>query len=226
MSFAALYLHGLASSPDSTKARFFAGHLSAKGLPVTVPDLNKPSFYGLTTRRAVEASCAHLDAGPRHWFLFGSSFGGRVATRVAAARPDRVIALILFAPAFEFCANWERNLGRDTLETWRRSGQLLLDHPAYGRQMPLGAGFLEDAEADDGSPPLPGPIPTLIFHGTRDDVIHIDGSRRFVEANPHAQLVELDADHQLLGPTSQLDRMWDEILPLVEGLRHTSIQYR
>ena len=46
-----LYLHGFASSPQSSKARFFAGRLAARDIGVTVPDLNQPDFSTLTVSR-------------------------------------------------------------------------------------------------------------------------------------------------------------------------------
>jgi len=43
-----LYLHGFASGPSSSKARYFRGRLEAAGAHVEVPDLAAGDFEHLT----------------------------------------------------------------------------------------------------------------------------------------------------------------------------------
>lgn len=43
-----VYLHGLCSSPGSNKRRFLQGKLAPFGLENHAPELNVPSFEGLT----------------------------------------------------------------------------------------------------------------------------------------------------------------------------------
>ena len=48
--------------------------------------------------------------------------------------------------------------------------------------------------------------PTLIFHGTHDDVVPVQNSRSVAAGNAAARLVELDSDHELLGPLGAIVR--------------------
>ena len=52
------------------------------------------------------------------------------------------------------------------------------------------------AAVDVGFPAIT--VPTLIFHGTRDDAVPIEHSRRFVATCPSARLVEVDDTHELM----------------------------
>ena len=49
-----IYLHGFASSPDSSKARGLGERLTRCGVSVRCPDLNEPDFATLTVSRMVE----------------------------------------------------------------------------------------------------------------------------------------------------------------------------
>jgi predicted esterase YcpF (UPF0227 family) len=56
----AVYLHGFASSPASSKATRFGQELAALGVPCTCPDLNEPDFSTLTVTRMLEQTRAAL----------------------------------------------------------------------------------------------------------------------------------------------------------------------
>ena len=43
-----VYLHGFASSAQSSKAQFFAGKFAELGIPLVTPDLNAPDFGTLS----------------------------------------------------------------------------------------------------------------------------------------------------------------------------------
>ena len=49
-----LYLHGFASSPQSSKATFLARKFAERGIQVIVPDLNEPNFSTLTVTRMLQ----------------------------------------------------------------------------------------------------------------------------------------------------------------------------
>src|SRR6266849_1150851 len=98
-----LYLHGFASGPSSSKARYFREKLEACGLRVEIPDLAAGDFEHLTItgQLAVIERCAK----GQPICLSGSSLGGYLAALYAARHPE-VERVILFAPAFHFAHRW------------------------------------------------------------------------------------------------------------------------
>ncbi len=208
-----LYLHGLASSPQSTKALVFGERLAGLGYEILCPDLNEDDFRGLTSTRAVNlATKLARDLAPPI-LIFGSSFGGRVAARVAEAMPERVAGLVLMAPAFYFEHVWRQTIDADARLRWQETGELPVDHPAYEGVVPLGYSFLEDALATDGLPELPPHLPALVFHGSGDAVVPLADSERFCAAHVGARLVTLDSDHEL---NDRHEEMWREVAPFVQ----------
>ncbi|HWE25735.1 MAG TPA: alpha/beta hydrolase, partial [Myxococcales bacterium] len=100
--------------------------------------------------------------------------------------------------------------GEAELRRWRESGEVLVEHYAWGRMEPLAISFLDDARRYEAFP-LPD-APTLVIQGTRDEVVPPPLAREFVErmrsARREVRLVELDDGHEL---TSDLPRLWREI---------------
>lgn len=85
------FLHGLDSSGQGTKGRYFAEHF---------PHIHRPDFTGTLSDRL--ARLGQLCGDRRRLVLIGSSFGGLMAAVFAARNPDRVERLILLAPALNF----------------------------------------------------------------------------------------------------------------------------
>ena len=54
------YLHGFASSPQSTKIGYFSERLREHGVEVRCPDFNQPEFATLTITRMLEQLGAEL----------------------------------------------------------------------------------------------------------------------------------------------------------------------
>jgi len=188
-----LYLHGFASSPESAKARAIAEHYAKKGVDVERLDLRQPSFE----RLLLSAMMAHVEAaigGARdRVVVFGSSLGGLTACRVAEKDP-RVCALVLLAPAFGLAQRWRARVGE---AAWKERGWLEVDDHANKRPARLHFGWAEDMlRIDQGLPDVR--IPTLIVHGTRDDIVDIQLSRDFAREKRHIRLVEVDDGHELV----------------------------
>lgn len=200
----AIYLHGFGSGPQSAKATFFRQRLQQVGIPVQVPDLNQDNFAQLTLTRQIQqvsSQLAEMNYPPVT--LIGSSLGGLVAAWVAERQPC-VQRLVLLAPAFGFLGHWLPRLGAEAVETWQRTGQLMVFHYGEGRPLPLEYGFVADAQRyPDGA--LRRPVPTLIVHGIQDETIPIQASRDYVARRPWAQLVAVESDHAL---TDVLDPIW------------------
>lgn len=86
-----IFLHGLDSSSNGTKGRFFKQNF---------PDCIVPDFDGSLEQRlhALEDICRDKES----LLLIGSSFGGLMAACYAASHRKRVKQLILLAPALNF----------------------------------------------------------------------------------------------------------------------------
>jgi pimeloyl-ACP methyl ester carboxylesterase len=203
-----VYLHGLASSPNSRKAKHFRRLLEAAGATVDVPDLAQGDFEHLTISGQL-AVLEKLAAG-RPVALMGSSLGGYVAA-LYAARHTAVTRLVLLAPAFGFAKHWPERLGVEAIDQWRRTGSREVFHYADGCMRPLGYQLVEDGQRYEDAPDFQQPA--LIFHGERDDVVPVRLSQEFAARHPNADLEVVADGHELL---DVLDSMGPKV---VEFLR-------
>jgi pimeloyl-ACP methyl ester carboxylesterase len=206
-----LYLHGFASSAQSSKAAFLSAKLAGRGIPLITPDFNQPDFEHLTVTRMVDQVLATLSGLPadRGVMLVGSSLGAYVA--LAVARVRAVSALVLLAPAIEFSADRLARVVDRTVEDWRRSGTTQVFHYGFGRTMSLGFAIYEDVA--NRPAPVPPNLPTLIFQGRQDTVVDPLVVERWAASRPGTvRLVMLDDDHQL---AASLDVIWDGIAGLL-----------
>ncbi len=199
-----VYLHGFASGPGSKKARFFGERFASRGVPFAVPDLAAGDFSHLTLSgqlRVVENAIAGRVVG-----LMGSSMGGYLAALYAAAHPAQVRRLVLMAPAFDFASRWRQRLGEPAFAEWERTGLLSVFHYGAGKPAQVDFGLYLDALEQPSFPAVTQP--TLIFHGTGDEVVPIELSERFATGREaHVRLRRFDSDHELLDVT---DPMWEE----------------
>jgi uncharacterized protein len=201
-----VYLHGFASSPQSSKAAFLAGRLAAHGVTMQVPDFNEPDFSTLTVTRMIEQTWRAVDSAPAEPVtLIGSSLGGFVAVNAAAQRPGRVERLVLLAPALDFGGNRMKKMGETGIAEWKASGRLMVFHYAYGRMMPVDYELYQDARRYDAFNADVG-MPVLVFQGRRDDAVDPATVEAWAAARPNVDLHLLDDDHQL---TASLATIWD-----------------
>lgn len=219
-----LYLHGFASSPASSKARFFAERLASGGVTLHCPDFNAPDFSTLTVSRMIaqtEAMLATLPPEPAA--LVGSSLGAFVAWHVAArveagltaasgATPTR---LVLMAPAFDFGANHWPELGDEGMARWRDTGWHTFFHYAFNEPRPVHYALFDDARRYRSDLVRVG-MPTLVFQGERDDVVDPDMVIRFSSARPNILLRLVDDGHQLL---DHLETLWSDTAAFLDLAR-------
>lgn len=211
------YLHGFASSPQSSKATFFADRLRARGLQLHCPDFNQPDFATLTVTRMLRQLDDRICALPSgEVLLIGSSLGGFVAVEAAAARADDrrhpVSRVVLLAPAVEL--EWERwsEIGPGGVEAWRKSGEIELFHFAFDEPRWLQFGFYEDAiRYQPAVRQLPQPV--LIFQGRCDDSVTPALVERFAGRQPQSTLHLVDDGHQL---KDSLEFIWRETAPIID----------
>jgi pimeloyl-ACP methyl ester carboxylesterase len=202
-----VYLHGFASSAQSSKAAFFRSKLTEQGIDVVTPDFNEPDFSTLTISRMLDQVITAMDSlssGPVA--LIGSSLGGFVAVNAAVKYPARVERLVLLAPALDFDGNRLRDLGDRGVDEWRRSNQLEVFHYGFGRLMPVHFALYEDAARYDVSHARVD-LPIQIFQGLRDESVDPESVRRWSAGRPNVELHLLDDDHQL---HASLPIIWPE----------------
>ena len=204
-----VYLHGFASGPSSTKARFFQEKLEDRGAEVEVPDLAEGNFRGLTITsqlRVIERAC-----GTGRVSLMGSSLGGYLAALYAGLHPDRVDRVVLLAPGFGFPTRWPERMGAERKEDWKRGGWTPVFHYGTGREEPLGYQMVEDARRYPDAPSFEQPA--LIFHGVADPVVPAAASAGFARIHANVTLRLLQSGHEL---TDVLELMWDEVATFLE----------
>lgn len=202
-----IYLHGYASSPQSSKAKYFAGKLEELGQSVDVPDLNGPDFQKMTLSSQLEILDSYLDKVPvgKPVVLFGSSMGGLLST-LKAQKSRQVKAIVLFAPGFGLGDHLEDLVGPAQYKTWASDGHTTVFHYAFNCDMKLNYDFAVDAQKYKTSD-LRIDIPALVFHGQNDETVSVNESEAFHKHNPDfVELHVLDSDHQLVGP---LPQMWE-----------------
>ncbi|HEX4419520.1 MAG TPA: YqiA/YcfP family alpha/beta fold hydrolase [Kofleriaceae bacterium] len=197
-----LYLHGFASGPHSAKAVAFAEHYAQRGIGLDRLDLQVPSLERLRLSVMMAEVQAAIGEPRDRAAIIGSSLGGLTAARVAERDP-RVTALVLLAPAFQLIARWRQLPGWDD---WRRRGWREIHDYKTNRPARIDFEFATEAMTIDiGYPDVR--VPTLIFHGTRDEIVSIEHSRTFARDKPHVHLIELDDGHDLI---ASLPRMFEE----------------
>ena len=192
------YIHGFASGPGSFKGTWLQSALRNLGVELLLPDVTRPDFSRLTYSDALTALA---DLGPGPLSLIGSSMGGYLSARWAQLHPERVDRLVLLCPGFDLVDRWPKIVGSEAMRSWRTNGSLHLPD-RHGVQTPVHYGFIEDAQKH---PPYPEVrCPTVIVHGTRDDVVPVGSSRRYAAAHDHVTLVEVDDDHGLAGSIERI----------------------
>jgi uncharacterized protein len=201
-----IYLHGFASGPGSTKARYIREKFAQIGIELQVPDLNQDDFTHLTISRQIAQVIDLFPTDGSPIILIGSSLGGWIST-IIAQDYLQVEKLILLAPAFDFTCHWLPKIGDRALNSWKSTGYLSIYHHAIKSLSPLHYDFLIDTYKYPLSQ-IDRILPTLIIHGINDDVIPILASRNFVKERPWVELLEWDSDHQL---TDLGEQIWQEI---------------
>jgi pimeloyl-ACP methyl ester carboxylesterase len=189
-----LYLHGLGSVRAGEKSGSLLEHARARGRALVRVDLRghgeSSGRLGQVTIRELANDVERVLAQLGSAVVIGSSLGGLLAALAAAACPERVAALALIAPAFGLVTSLAQRLdpcGR----MWTNEGHGFV----------VDSRVLADAATiDEGALPARLRVPTLVVHGTADEVVPARVSERFAEAlaSVHKELwLVPGGDHRL-----------------------------
>jgi uncharacterized protein len=200
-----LYLHGFASSPQSTKARFMQQRFAEMGLTLYVPDLNLTDFSTVTLSDQLDYLDRIYINNNEPLVVIGSSLGGFLAVQLAAQH-TLVQKLILFAPAFGFNHRIAKTLGEENVTKWQQDNVREFYHYGLKRNVNLHFNFFTDAQKYSEEK-LTRSLPMLIFHGLHDDVVPVSLSEEFAKMRSQVTLKLLDDDHAL---GKDLDSIWQD----------------
>ena len=212
------FLHGLNSNRRGEKALYFARQIARRGEAFASLDLtghgdSDGDLLGLSLTRNIRDLTRGLayierEEGPfAAVHLIGSSMGAITALWFAAQNTGVVTRNILIAPAFEMAGRLLLSLGAKA-QQWRKDGRIHLDtgYAAFD----LGYEFVED-ENQYPTVALMRRLktPSLILHGSDDEVVPCQLSRRFAARVDQVELIEISGgDHRL---TSSKERLFDEM---------------
>jgi pimeloyl-ACP methyl ester carboxylesterase len=182
-----------------------AERFAKRGVTLERLNLRVPSMEHLRLSAMIDTVRAAIGGERDRAIVWGSSLGGQTAAR-AAERDPRICALVLLAPAFGLAKRWRQRLGEEHMARWRENGWIEVDDYHTQGTSRVDVGFLDDIEAIDVEPPDVR-VPTLILHGTRDEIVPVERSREFARGKSHVRFIELDDGHELV---HSLDRIGDE----------------
>lgn len=201
-----IYLHGFASSPNSTKALYFKQKFAGQNINLIMPDMNEDDFANLTLSRQINLVKEIISQLDGSISLIGSSMGGLTALLIAEELPQ-ISQIVLLAPAFGMSEFWPTIVPPKQMQSWQESGETLIFHHAYACEVPLNYTFTQDLLTHDDKN-FQRNLDVLICHGIHDKVVPIKYSREYTNTHPQSNLLELDDDHGLINST---DLIWKEI---------------
>ena len=186
-----LISHGLECVPEVSKTTYMRDVL---GWDVTSPVM---SDLGWTIKNQTEVLLRLIDEC--QWDLvIGSSMGGLAAANASSMREKSDFKLLLIAPAFGLSESWE-NLTDEELDSWEKTG--VRKYSGFELEIDLGWNFMEDAR-EMSWPTIRHQ--TTIIHGSKDEIVPLEVSRRVSEGSELVDLVVIDDGHRMKESLSHL----------------------
>jgi len=211
-----VFLPGFASTMAGSKSTLLARFARQQGWPWCRFDYrgvgeSDGNFAELTLSRYLEDLALVLDfIGDRPVLLVGSSLGGWVAALAGQRWPQRISALLLIAPAFNFIPLLFAALPGNEQEDWRKTG-LRRWRDSYGLgELEMRFDLVADsAQYDLFREPPDYPFPVHILHGSADTAVPLQRSFDFAavaRARPLCVEPLSGIDHRLRGADTALLR--------------------
>ncbi|MEM3364360.1 MAG: alpha/beta fold hydrolase [Candidatus Micrarchaeia archaeon] len=197
-----ILLHGFLSSKEDLF--FVAEALQKQGIDSLAIDMNghgesDGNFSDFTISGAVDDCRAAIDYAISQGFsnigIFGFSIGGFVALNIAKQLQHKghLKALVLGAPVSSFSDTFSWA----DLQAWKSTGIFRSDK--LGISIKMGYKFYEDGIALDGYKKFSSiETPTLILHGTKDNIVPLRQSEELARYLRNVHLIRVNgASHSL-----------------------------
>ncbi len=179
-----LFAHGFEGGPSGSKPTFMRDVL---GWEVTSPIMSELG-WDIESQTSVLLKC--IDEGD-YDLIIGSSMGGLAVANASSMRQDCDFRLLLIAPAFGLSDSFQR-LTEDDLAEWKDSGTRT--YKGFELEIELGWNFMESAER------MSWPEichPTIIVHGSDDDVVPLSVSEIVASSSDKVELVVIEDGHRM-----------------------------
>ncbi len=157
-------------------------------------------FEDITTSEAVDDVIRAVEflrqKGYEKIGLFGSSFGG-MASLIAASKRNDIYTLALKSPVSDSIGSMIcKRIGISPKE-WKEKGYMIYQMPDGGKKK-LNYSFFEDAENLSGyNAAKKIEVPTLIVHGSSDDIVPIEQSKKLSKIIKNCRLKVIEGcDHK------------------------------
>ena len=183
-----LFAHGLEGSPNGSKPTWMKECLSWE---IICPVM---SNNGWTIADQTDVITRAIAENEDIDVIMGSSYGGLAIANASERFAERDLRLVLLAPAFGLAENFRSIAGEEGLIEWKNTGSRQYFHHGFGHEVKFEWDFITSAD-EMSWPNLHHP--TIILHGSQDDIVPIDSSRKVSESNELVELIEVEDGHRL-----------------------------
>ena len=204
-----LVTHGFGSSKETAGTASFGEHLVSKYKDYAALAFDWPC-HGMDARKKLSISecltyltivCnyAKKELKAKNLFIYSTSFGGYLTLRylIEVGNPFKKIALR--CPGIHMYEAMRNHLTDDDYAKLEKGKEISV---GYGRKMKMDKSFLEDLKAFDVTKHeyFDYADDILIIHGTKDEMIPIEGPRSFAEDNVIEFIPVEGANHPFRDP--------------------------
>lgn len=202
-----ILVHGYSSSKNGTTSSSLSRELEKRNVNSLRIDLDgcgesEGKFENQTISSAVDDIQSAINFVKRKGYtiidLFGVSAGGLAVMATALNETSRndINKIGLKCPVYDYPSQRERECGKEFIELWKKQGSIIYTN-FKGNKLKVNYEFFEDAKKYAMFGKINGiKVPVLIIHGTADQKVPYELSKRAVKEFPNAKLVVFkDTDH-------------------------------